>query len=212
MKTNFTLPQAAITMGFNSLSGPAFASISGGIADAMTDNAYYVNPDPVITVIQQQLSDYLISASVAQNRDRDAVQTKLVTRQLLTGSLKTLGKYVTLIADGDRQMLISSGFVLNKRGDVVPPLARPENIQVTDGLNPGSAFVSVNSVKQAKSYLYQFTMDPITEKSVWTTESGTGKSFTFTNLQRNLRYWFRIAAVGSRGQLVYSDVISRIVQ
>ena len=212
MKKNPTPPQPAITTGFDGLSGPAFASLSGGILGAMTGNPYFPDPDPPMPVIAELLGNYIESANVAQNRDRDAVETKSVNRNLLTASLKTLGKYVTLTANGDRQKLVSSGYPMNRRGEPVPPLGKPENIQATDGINPGSVYISVNAVKRAKSYLYQYTLDPVTETSVWETASGTARSFTFTNLKRNTRFAFRIAAVGSRNQTVYSDIITRVVQ
>ncbi|MDQ2721548.1 MAG: hypothetical protein M3Z26_17560 [Bacteroidota bacterium] len=133
-------------------------------------------------------------------------------RLALTDNLKVLGNYVTLTANGDRQKLISSGFDLRKAGEPVPLLTKPKNMQAKDGPNPGECSVSVDGTKEARSYLYQYTLDPITENSVWFTESGTSRSFTFTKMARNKMYWFRIGAVGTFGQLIYSDIVNRIVQ
>ncbi len=204
--------EAKITTGFSRFSDPDFGNKASGIQIAMTGNADYPNPIPTMADVGTQVTDFLNKLSVAQSRDRNAIAAKNQARLLLTDTLKTLGNYVTLTANGDRQMLISSGFDLNKLGEPVPPLKKPKNMQVTDGPNPGECTVSVDGMKEARSFLYQYTPDPITETSVWITESGTSKSYTFTKIQRNKMYWFRIGAVGTNGQLIYSDVVSRIVQ
>ena len=194
------------------LSGAAFGNRASGILVAMTGNPDYLNPVPALVDLAEQVADFINKLSVAQNRDRNAVAAKNEARILLNASLKTLGNYVTLTADGDRQKLIGSGFPLSKHGEPVPPLTKPRNMVAGDGPNTGECTVSVDGNREARSLLYQYTTDPVTENSVWVTESGTARSYTFTKMPRGILYWFRIGAVGTNGQLIYSDVVSRIVQ
>ena len=199
-------------MGFSQLSDPSFGNKASGIQIAMTGNAGYPTPIPAIADIGTMVFDYIGKLSVAQSRDRNAVAAKNQVRLLLSENLKMLGNYVTLTANGDRLMLISSGFDLNKRGETVPLLYKPRNMQVADGENQGESFVSVDGIREAKSYLYQYTLDPLLENSIWITRSGTARSFTFTNMPLSIRYWYRIGAVGTNGQLIYSNAVSRMLQ
>jgi len=209
---NSSAVKAKINTEFSHLSDPAFGNGASGIQVAMTDNPEYLNPVPTMVELAAQVADYISKLSVAQNRDRNAVAAKNQARLLLTASLKNLGNYVTLTANGDRQKLIGSGFPISKQGEPVAPLSKPRNMVAKDGPNPGECTVSVDGSTEARSFLYQYTTDPITEGNVWVTESGTARSYTFTKMPRGITYWFRMGAVGTYGQLIYSDVVSRIVQ
>ncbi len=69
-----------------------------------------------------------------------------------------------------------------------------------------------DAVKGSQSYLPQITPDPLTADSVWTSAPSTTRTYTFKGLQKTKVYWARLGAAGAKGQLVFSDAVSRAAQ
>ena len=194
------------------LSDPAFENLSQSIYASMLENPYYPTPLPALTEILEAVNAYsgaLVAA--VQTRGKNEIALKNQARETLTSLLGQLANSVMTTANGDRVKLVSSGFPLNSEGET-SFLLKPENMQVTDGINPGELVTTVKAVKGAKGYAHQYTPDPITPNSEWKQVLSTSCKCTLTNLVPGQKYWCRVAAFGSYNQLVYSDAISRVVQ
>ncbi|MBD0299405.1 MAG: fibronectin type III domain-containing protein, partial [Nitrososphaera sp.] len=126
--------------------------------------------------------------------------------------LHTLGKYVLFVAGENRAVAMSSGFSVAKEPSPAPPITKPENLQLKEGDNSGELKVSFTKVAGAKSYLYQYAADPVTEETVWNIQSGTTRQTVLKNLKSGKRYWCKVAAIGRNNQEVCSDAVSHIVQ
>jgi hypothetical protein len=200
-----------ITTGFESLTDPGFETKASDICASMSSNPNFATTIPALTDVTSQLQAYSAGLTAAQSKDRNAVATKNQLRENLTDLLTQLGSYVMAVANGDKAKLISSGFDLAKEGESTP-LSKPDNIQLTDGKNAGELIVKVTAVKGAKSYVHQYTSDPLTPNSDWAQVITTTSKYTIKNLSSAQKYWCRVAAVGSLNQVVYSDAVSRIAQ
>jgi hypothetical protein len=197
---------------FTRLSDPALEVKAQAIVAAMTGNTNFTTPAPTLAVVNAAISTYSTALSAALTRDRTSVATKNDARFALINTLLDLGSYVTFTAQGDKTKLISSGFTLAKDRLPAPEITKPEGIDASNGVNSGEVFLSVFAVPNAKSYVHQFTADPVTAVSNWTSTPSTKCKHTFGELQSGAKLWFRIAAVGSKGQIAYSDALSKIVQ
>jgi hypothetical protein len=197
--------------GFDSLSDSDFETKSGDIYASMLDNASFPTPVPDLPSVKTSLDAYSAALIAAQSRNRDDVANKNAARETLTASLIQLANSVMTTANGDKQMLISSGFDLAKPGETTP-LVKPEWITVTDGINPGDLKVRVKAVKGAQGYVPQYALDPQAPDSEWTKVMTTTCKYTFTSLTSGQKYWVRMAAIGPHQQMVYSDMVSRIAQ
>ena len=209
------LTQAVLVLGFNNFSGADLAAFAAAVIAAMTGNPYFATPLPSIADIQQLLTDYNTAAAVAENRDRNAVITKTLARLALVSGLQNLGRYCMSLANGDRQMLESTGFSISKRGNgqPTPEMPAPTNLQLTDGPVPNSVAASVDGSPLFKSLTFQYSeTDPATGTNVWISEFTTAISYIFFGLKSNSRVWIRVVAVGTRNQVKFSDIKSRIVQ
>lgn len=214
MKTGINkLTPATLLLGFSNTSGPDLAALVAGIIMAMTGNIYFPTTDPAIAVIQQLLTDYNNAAAAAVSRDRNAVIAKALARTALISGLQALGRNIMSIANGSRPQLESTGFPVSTRG-MNPPqeMGAPANLQVTDGPVPFSIYISVDGDPLVKSFAFQYTTDPLTPDSVWTSEFATVSEYIFFDLQPATRYHFRVIAIGTRKQIKFSDTKSRLVQ
>jgi hypothetical protein len=197
--------------GFDPMSDSDFETKSSHIYACMSGNAYFPSPTPDLPTLLVALQAYTGALTVAQNKDKNAVAVKNQARENLTALLIQLANSVMTTANGDKTMLISSGFDLAKKGETTP-IVKPVIVSLTDGENDGELVVKVPSVKGASGYAPQYTLDPLTADSEWTQFVTTTSKYTFKNLQSSKKYWCRIAAVGPYNQVVYSDALSRVVQ
>ena len=196
---------------FRSMTDSLFETKATSINASMDGNPNFPNPVPALLDIQELIGAYGTALTAALTRDRNAAAAKNDARKALTDALIQLASSVTTTANGDRTMLISSGFDLGKVGEKTP-LAKPGAITLTDGINAGELVLKVPAVKGAKGYAPQYTEDPLTAASEWTQFMTTTCKYTFKNLISSKKYWCRIAAIGAYNQVTLSDAICRVVQ
>ena len=186
-----------------------FESKAHTIISSMTGNAFFPTPVPALATLQtasDAYSDALIKASTGNRSDIAAKNEK---REALTGLLRSLSTYVNLTANGDATMLLSSGFDVSKDREPVV-ITKPENLKVENGNSSGELLVSVTAVKGAYAYLHEYTSDATMAPQSWVSTPATSCKGVFNNLTPGMKYYCRVGAVSSNGQLLYSDAISRI--
>jgi hypothetical protein len=200
-----------ITTGFYLSTDAAFETKAESIYAAMLGNSNFPAPIPAITVVDAAVQAYQSALTAAQFRDKNSVAIKNQAREDLTVILTQLADSVMTTANGDRTMLISSGFDINKSPEPTP-IIKPDTIVLADGLNAGELTLKVPAVPGARGYVHEYTLDPLTPESQWTRVMTTVSKYTFKNLKSAQKYWCRVAVVGPFDQLVYSDAVSRVVQ
>jgi hypothetical protein len=128
----------------------------------------------------------------------------------LENLMRQLGNYVNTICMGDEAILATSGFELSKQPEP-RHITAPENLTLSQGANAGSMMCKVKSVKGASGYLFEATADPITKNSNWISMPSSRTKFEFENLEQGKKYWFRVAAMGSNGQVIYCNEVFQYV-
>lgn len=203
---------AKINLSFTKYTDAGFSEKAGAIYDGMNESTVFTNPVPTMEVLNTTRLAYLAALEKASSRSKNDIAVKNDTRQALTNLLLELGHYVTLTAKGDLTMLIESRFDLRKNREPKPELPQPQNLQLVNGINPGVLIMSVNAVKGARSYSFEYTPDPVGPHSVWVKIASTSRKCTVSNLERGKLIWARVAAVGVRNQFLYSVMQARTIQ
>lgn len=202
-----------INLGFSRYTDAALLVLAQAILDALTGNTFFPTPTPTLASLQTSITEYMDALSAAQEGGKTNVATKNARKQDLIEMLIQLGNYVTLTSNGYEVMLASSGFPLAKERQPMPPLVKPEITKIESGINSGELNVFINSIKGARTYVYQYTLEPLSESSNWVSNNSTHVKFAFDNLEAGKKYWCRVIAYGRNEQEVFSDpVLSRIVQ
>jgi hypothetical protein len=176
----------------------------------MTDNEHFPDPGMLIIELQEINRQFQNAMTDARSRDMEKVAYKNNVRALLIRKLKQVGEFVLIQSKGREVALVSSGFALYKQEDEVK-IKAPTNFSVKPGPQPGEIIMQVRRVKGARSYLYQWTPIPVTSESVWQSLPDTRCKKTIKGLPLGVNYAFRMAAVGSRNQLLYTNCISRYI-
>lgn len=179
-------------------------------------NSLNLNPNfstlaALLAIVKVMLDKYSADLAAAATGDRNAVAQKNKDRVELEEILKQLGLAVMAEAKGDVPMLVSSGFTLVKTREN-RYISNPGNVILSNGVSSGQMVSSVKSITGAKSYVHQICTDLPDEGTVWTSYPSSSSKYVFENLIPGKQYWIRIAVVGGRNQIAYSNIATWFVQ
>jgi hypothetical protein len=184
-------------------------TITQRILQEMENNTGFPNPPAVLADIKKLLPEYQEAVANAIGRETVKVSIKKDKKAQLVALLTELASYVTLTCNGDRTMLLSSGFAVSGE-KVEQPMPVIQKLEVELG-PPGIVTTRVKRVAGARAYMHQYTTEAPTSETVWISEGNTQAYHTFGGMKSGVKYWFRVVALGD-GQTVYSPVEQRIVQ
>ncbi len=196
-----------IQLSFRSFTDSNFLTKAGNIGTSMTNNPFFTDPVPTIAEVLAALGIYGQKLDSAKSGGRNAVAEKNQSRGILEQLLFQLGLYVMFIANGDEAILVSSGFTLTKMPQP-RKLENPGNVTLTYGITAGTLVSSVPK-GNATGFIHEITDALPTEETNWTSYPSSTSSFTFTNLTPGKQYWVRVAAVGNRKQIAYSNIATQ---
>jgi len=180
------------------------------IHTSMTGNANFQTPSPSLTDLNAAITAFEASVDAADGGSRQEIAVKNQNKEILINVLHLLGNYVLFTSVNNEVVATSSGYKVGKQPLPAPPLTKPEQPVLVNGLNRGELELSCKAVKGAKSYVHEITATPVTTASVWKPITATRSKFMFTGLESGKEYGCRVAAIGVRQQMVYSDVVTRI--
>lgn len=206
------MAQLKITNGFNGMADLDFLGKVRFIVGQMTGNgANFPTPDPslaAVTTLANEFEQTIQDAEAGGTFDKSVRDSK---KAELIATMYNLGDYVLFQSKQDRLKAESSGFSVARDPSPKPPIEKPVGLSLTDGVNAGELLLLFKSVANARSYMYQISLDPADETK-WVSQHGTIRKNLFTGLESGKRYYVRVVAFGTNGQVVYSDVVSRIAQ
>lgn len=208
---SFTMKK--INLGFSRYADAVLLVVAQTILAALTGNLYFPTPTPTLAVLQAAVDDYAAALSAAKDRGKNNVAAKNTRRKELIALLQQLGRYCMLTAGTNIDALISSGFELSKTRQPMPPIEAPSITKMDNGVNSGDLLIAVDRPKGAKGYIFEYTLDAITDSSVWTSITTTTSKATIAGLEPGKKYWFRVTIIGAKGQAVTCEpVLSKVVQ
>ena len=183
--------------------------ITRRILDSLKQNAQFPNAGPLLEVIEKALEEYIAALSAAGGRDRVLASVKDDKKTILQELLLELAHYVTQTAKGDKTLLLASGFDLN--ADKSYSQKNETSLSVELGI-PGQVTIRIKRVSRARVYIHQYTPDPITPQSIWTSENSIKAEHTFSGLESGAKIWLRIIVVDKKGESIIWEPVSRFIQ
>lgn len=185
-------------------------NIAHRIVLGLTNNAYFPNPPIALANLEKALEEYRVALSNAAGRDKALVAVKNEKRSALRALLAELAEYVNTVSDGNKSILLSSGFDCTREKGEGP--LRPIT-SLTVGIGPtGQATTRTKRIAGARTYVHEYTTDIQMGESAWVSRITTYCEYTFTGLASGVRHWFRVRAIGIGGKTVQSPVESRYIQ
>jgi len=180
------------------------------VSDSLKGNTKFPEAEAKRTKLEEKCNEFRKSISTAGRKDRTLSSAKNDIKAEVVVILDDIADYVTSISNGDKTTLLSSGFDISGVKDLSQVLSPIEKLVVVSE-QPGQATTRVKKIAGARSYVHQYTADPLSPDSVWVSETTTEREHTFSNLKSVARYWFRVIAIGNGKQAVYSPPVARVI-
>jgi hypothetical protein len=187
-------------------------SVKAGISiNSILTAVVFASLIPAATTAKDQLKDYDESLEGARTGARNLIAIKNANKKLLANIMNNLSVLVNGIAQGDLAILLESMLPLNKPANSPVAQQKPLGVTVVNGKNSGEVIVSVAEALGAYALIFQYSIDPITPESLWTSKGTKRKSYPFSNLPSGAKIWFRVVSVGKDDVEIMSEVVSTII-
>ncbi|HTA65012.1 MAG TPA: fibronectin type III domain-containing protein [Xanthomonadaceae bacterium] len=192
-----------VAIGFLSRAPDAnLIAASGHILAALADNPHYVTPRPTLAELDAAQQAFVAAVQAIDRRPVTRV-ARDKARSVLVQSLRTLALYVQEVSKGDREILLGSGFPLQKGRQAIAKPATPRNLRLSQG-NSGSLHARCIAVAQARSY--QWRVATAQAPTAWSQAQPSTKANTVLDgLVPGTQYLVQVRAVGSKGTSDWSD-------
>lgn len=201
-----------LTTSFAKYSDSALESKAESVVLACDGNSFFTKPNPTMAAIREAIVALSDAIAAAADGSRIKIAERKQARKVLEDLLRQLIAYVTMVANGDETILISSALDMYKEPETKPEIVSPQPPELSSGNNDGEVWVSVLRMNGARNYMYECTPDPLTDSSVWEQSFNTRIKCLITGLQPGKKYWFRVTVIGLSGAKAQSKAVAYFVQ
>ncbi|HLT87964.1 MAG TPA: fibronectin type III domain-containing protein, partial [Sphingobacterium sp.] len=147
--------KATVYIAYEKWDDYSLSTLAGRTLAAMTDNENFPEPRPSIEAYEGLVNDYREKHQIASNGgSRMEREAKDNAKAAVAQAMKELAFYVNTIANGNREVLASSGFELvsQRQASTIPGI--PANVRLLDGRISGEMRLMFSSMRSAWEYEY----------------------------------------------------------
>jgi hypothetical protein len=142
--------------GFSRVSNGVIVSRATNIQTALTGNTNFPNPPVDLAALKTAIETFAALIAEALDGSKTVIAERNKQRRAVTQMLKLLGRYVTVISDGDMAVFQTSGFEAAATRTVTTPLT--ERIRkIAHGANSGQIDLWLKAVAGASMYEVRYT-------------------------------------------------------
>lgn len=184
--------------GFGNLRDYALIETAQYIVEKMTNNINFPNPTVPLANISRAIKAFQSAYEKSRHGTREDTMEKNLKRKELINNLSSLGFYVNSVAQGNGIKLESSGFDLTKTPESVGYPPAPQYLKISEGENPGEAYVDIDPVPKAAGYVFLYAPTPAPEANEeWYMKTFSSSKNYITGLKSGVKYSFKAAACSS---------------
>jgi len=171
----------------------------------MTNNSHYPAPTPALATVQAAFDAYKVASANAAQGGVQNTALRNARRTDLVALLRQLANYVSATANGNMDVLLSSGFPVQKPSRTpIGPLPAPVPPTVTQGAVSGTLNAASSPVYGATTYNWSLALQSAPDVDVQTAQT-TGTRTQFSGLTPGQIYVISLNAVGAAGVSDWSD-------
>lgn len=130
-------------------------TLTGRTLSSMVDNEYFPDPRPTMEEYALLVNDYCRKQAVARDGgSRYEREARNNAKKLILRAMRELAFYVNVMADGNVEILASSGFMIVPPPKPIESPGVPQNVRLSDGRVSGELRLMFNSIPTATEYEY----------------------------------------------------------
>ncbi len=202
--------------GFKQLSDDVLLVRTVTVLQAMTNNTAFTTPLPSLADVDTAWRDFQEKLSIARRRGSPYdTAAKNASKLQLAEMLRQLAFYVNRIANGDLQILLSSGFMLNNHPKAVDVPNAVTNVTLREGRQSGQMRMDFEKQSQVLLYEYRYGLKPEgTEEPQWSAifMTTSTRNNLLAPLEPFLRYYVQVRSVNGLGKSPWSEPVSYITR
>ena len=176
-------------------------------AGLLANVAIYKTPDPTLVILKTDL-DKLDSSIKNKDGSSQKLQVCKDLSRVVYGHLKNLAAYVDKISNGDKAMILLSGFDSNSDAETHDIPDKPSIGRIEDGKVPCSAKIFMSAVPDADRYKVEVSYTP-TDAASWKTllDPVSISKMELKNLTRAKDVYIRVTAGNTHGWGIPSEPV-----
>lgn len=174
----------------------------------MSGNVHFANPsvsmadfDAALQLLEQRISN-------AAYADRAMIAMRDAQATVVLGMVRSLASYVDAEAQGDRDIILSSGFEVRSEPTKSGEPTAPTKVEAVMGVLSGTVVLKCKREKNVHTYVGDWKVEGAAE---WQSLISTGCKVKLEGLTPYTAYCFRMAAVNSKGQSNWSETLTAMV-
>lgn len=204
---------ATVITNYAKLSDSELLTRAQCVHKGLTNNADIKTEPEELTKFNTNITALNNAIVAAKDGSSIAILKKNECRDLVLDDMHHLGQKVNLQANGNLEILQSSGFLLSKEPISRGVLPKPTGFKVVSGENSGELTCSVEAFAGVRVYCFYYTEAPAIEDiSKWQLSISTVRKKKISGLTPGKLYTLRCAYKGTEEELIYSDPISIYAQ
>jgi len=177
----------------------------GRVADiisSMTGNPDFPTPSPDLALVQTALDELAAAYQKGLDKSLTAKADQRAKNLALNELIRPLRDYVNGVAQGDENIVLSSGFEASKVPSPVGPMPQVLILSAKGGDGDGTVRLRWKSVYGAKNYVVEMG---INDSNYAPIAYPSAANVVVEDLTIGGFYWFRVAANGAAGLGPFSD-------
>ena len=206
------MKKSRILLSFSKMRDDKLETLGNTVVLGMKANPDFPNPSPTIADFEAVMTSFTKAISDALSRDKLKITIRNDVRATVESMLTSLANYVTYTSNGDRAMMMGSGFPLNNITPGIPPVLSIYSFNLVLGKNPGELLASAKSSGAADMHMYQIAPAPLAGPKDFETLYRSASKLLLTGLVPNKMYAVRMGAIAGNGQVVYTDTLTKAPQ
>jgi len=190
------------------------------VAGLTANVATYATPNPTVASINTEMTKLVTLQGNVKNGGKDATAKRDLQALKMFTLLSNELLYVNVVAQGDRDKILLSGFDINQQPS---PNEVPDKLSIKSvELGPFDHSIKINLAKftspvQITRTAFTFIVEMCTDTSKeenWkdVLHSSNSKKLIITDLVRKTEYFFRVSAENSKGKGPASDPSAFVAQ
>ncbi|MBK7854568.1 MAG: fibronectin type III domain-containing protein [Bacteroidetes bacterium] len=200
-----------VVLNLSRLNTEGIISLGNNIAEKMTGNLSFPTPPVSMNDLVKSVNDLAAAFAAAKfSRSKVEFATARTLKAALISNIKQEAAYVSFVADGDEEMILSAGMNVNKAKQKHPTPAQVKDLQAEFTGIPGSILLRWKRSLYSNMFRVYVSVTPDVANSWKLVTTITSRRLMVDNLASTTKFYFKVVPVNAAGVGPDSEIAEAI--